>query len=139
MKTTLKTVHTLTLAALTLLLAGQTLTPLMIAEEAEHGDQVSLELIMEMAQCLGATITSCVHVIDPDMVLLGGAMTFGRDTTMVGREFMQRVRQEFRTRTFPTLAEKITIDWASLGGDAGFIGAAGCARRAVQKGRLSAG
>jgi glucokinase len=121
------------------LLAGQTLTPLMIAEEAEHGDQVSLELIMEMAQCLGATITSCVHVIDPDMVLLGGAMTCGRDTTMVGREFMQRVRQEFRTRTFPTLAEKITIDWASLGGDAGFIGAAGCARLAVQKGRLSAG
>ena len=90
--------------------------------------------------CPGAPPSvSCVHVIDPDMVLLGGAMTFGRDTTMVGREFMQRVRQEFRTRTFPTLAEKITIDWASLGGDAGFIGAAGCARLAVQKGRLSAG
>lgn len=119
--------------------AGQTLTPLIIAEEAEQGDHLSLELIMEMAQWLGATITSCVHVIDPDMVLLGGAMTFGRDTTLVGREFMQRVRQEFRARTFPTLAEKISIDWASLGGDAGFIGAAGCARLAVQKGRLPVG
>lgn len=116
--------------------SGQTLTPLLIAEEAEHGDHLSLELIMEMAQYLGATITSCAHVIDPEMVLLGGAMTFGRDTTLVGREFMQRVRQEFRTRTFPTLAEKITIDWASLGGDAGFIGAAGCARLAFNKGRL---
>jgi glucokinase len=116
--------------------SGQTLTPLMIAEEAEHGDHLSLELIMEMAQYLGATITSCAHVIDPEMVLLGGAMTFGRDTTRVGREFIQRVRQEFRTRTFPTLAEKITIDWASLGGDAGFIGAAGCARLAVRTGRL---
>ena len=109
---------------------------LLIAEEAEHGDHLSLELIMEMAQYLGATITSCAHVIDPEMVLLGGAMTFGRDTTLVGREFIQRVRQEFRTRTFPTLAEKITIDWASLGGDAGFIGAAGCARLAFNKGRL---
>jgi len=118
------------------LLAGQKLTPLVITEEAEHGDHLSLDLIMEMAQYLGATITSCVHVIDPDMVLLGGAMTFGRDTTRVGREFIQRVRQEFRTRTFPTLANSISIDWASLGGDAGFIGAAGCARLAFLKNRL---
>lgn len=120
------------------LVAGQKLTPLVITEEAERGDHLSLDLIMEMAQYLGATITSCVHVIDPDMVLLGGAMTFGRDTTRVGREFIHRVRQEFRARTFPTLASSISIDWASLGGDAGFIGAAGCARLAVLKNRLPA-
>ena len=54
-----------------------------------------------------------------------------------GREFLRRVHQEFRSPTFATLANKISIDYASLGGDAGFIGAAGCARRAVDPGRVS--
>lgn len=116
--------------------AGAELTPKLIADEAELGDHLSLELIMEMARYLGATITSAVHIIDPAMVLLGGAMTFGRDETRVGREFLQRVREEFRLRTFPTLAAKTVITWASLGGDAGFIGAAGCARRAYMLGKL---
>ena len=111
---------------------GEELTPLLIAEEAERGDHLSAELIMEMARYLGAAITSAVHVIDPAMVLLGGAMTFGRHETAVGREFLRRVHQEFRARTFATLAEKIKIEYAALGGDAGFIGAAGCARRFSQ-------
>lgn len=116
--------------------SGEELTPLIIAEEAEQGDHLSAELIMEMARYLGATITSAVHVIDPAMVLLGGAMTFGRQETAVGREFLHRVHQEFRSRTFATLANTISIEYASLGGDAGFIGAAGCARRAVDLGKL---
>ncbi len=119
------------------LAAGEELTPLLISQEAESGDHLSLELIMEMARCLGAAIVSAVHVIDPAMVLLGGAMTFGRNETKVGREFLRRVHQEFRARTFATLADKITIEYASLGGDAGFIGAAGCARRALDSGKLT--
>ena len=119
------------------LAAGEELTPLLISQEAESGDHLSLELIMEMARCLGAAIVSAVHVIDPAMVLLGGAMTFGRNETKVGREFLRRVHQEVRARTFATLADKITIEYASLGGDAGFIGAAGCARRALDSGKLT--
>jgi len=115
---------------------GEELTPLLICEEAETGDHLSLELIMEMARYLGAAIVTAVHVIDPAMVLLGGAMTFGRNETKVGREFLHRVHQEFRARTFATLADRITIEYASLGGDAGFIGAAGCARRALDLGKL---
>jgi glucokinase len=117
---------------------GDELTPKVIADEAENGDQLSLELIMEMARYLGAAITSAVHIIDPSMVLLGGAMTFGRNETRVGRDFLHRVQQEFRHRTFPTLAAKTVIAWASLGSDAGFIGAAGCARRAFMLGQLPA-
>lgn len=112
------------------------LSPLLIAEEAEKGDELSTELILEMARCLGTAITSIVHVIDPTMVLLGGAMTFGRHETKIGRMFIERVRQEFCKRAFPVLAEKISIDFASLGGNAGFIGAAGCARRALIRGLI---
>ncbi|MFO0427621.1 MAG: ROK family protein [Planctomyces sp.] len=116
--------------------AGEKLSPLLISEEASRGDHLSIELILEMARCLGTAVTSIVHIIDPSIVLLGGAMTFGRNETAIGREFIERVRQEFRTRTFATLADKVRIEYASLGGDAGFIGAAGCARRALDRGQL---
>jgi glucokinase len=46
----------------------------------------------------------------------------------VGRAFLDRVREEVRRRTFPVLAERTSIRYASLGGDAGSIGAAGLAR-----------
>ena len=112
------------------------LSPLLIAEEAEKGDDLANELILGMARFLGAGITSTVHVIDPEIVLLGGAMTFGRNETDLGRRFLRRVTDEFRARTFATLAETISIDYATLGGDAGFIGAAGCARRALLRGEI---
>jgi len=115
---------------------GTPVTPLMIAEEAEKGDELATELILEMARCLGTAVTSVCHVIDPGIVLLGGAMTFGRMETEIGKRFIETVRSEFQKRAFPVLAEKITIDYASLGGSAGFIGAAGCARRAVRHGLL---
>lgn len=112
------------------------LSPLLIAEEAEQGDELANELIMGMARCLGTGITSAVHVIDPEIVLLGGAMTFGRHESDLGRRFLQRVTEEFKARAFPTLGQSISIDYATLGGDAGFIGAAGCARRALLRGDI---
>ena len=48
----------------------------------------------------------------------------------MGRAFLERIRAEVRRRTFPTLAAKTVIGYASLGGDAGSIGAAGLARLA---------
>ena len=118
--------------------AGAVLSPRLIAEEAENGDQLSEDLILEMGRCLGAAITTTVHVIDPSIVLLGGAMTFGRHETRIGRAFLQRVREEFQHRTFASLRDVIPIEYATLGGSAGFIGAAGCARRALDRGLLKA-
>ncbi|MBW3539037.1 MAG: ROK family protein [Planctomycetes bacterium] len=114
-------------------LAGdEELTPLMIASAAESGDELADELIMETARCLGVGTVSLMHTIDPAMVLIGGAMTFGRHGTKLGRRFLERVRQEVRVRAFPVPAARTLIDYATLGGDAGFIGAAGCARRELR-------
>jgi glucokinase len=72
--------------------------------------------------------TTLMHTIDPEMVLLGGAMTFGRNDNPVGRRFIQELRDEVKRRAFPIPAARTKIEYASLGGDAGFIGAAGCVR-----------
>ena len=62
------------------------------------------------------------------LALLCGAMTFGGHETELGRRFLARVKQEVELRAFPIPAQKTVIDYARLGGDAGFIGAAGIAR-----------
>jgi len=107
---------------------GEELTPLMMAEEAEKGDELSLEIILEAARYLGIGSVNLMHTIDPDGVLIGGAMTFGGHQSPLGRQFLEAVRAEVRRRAFDLLAENTVIDFASLGGDAGYIGAAGIAR-----------
>jgi glucokinase len=110
--------------------AGEELSGLLIDQQAERGDPLALEIIRETARYLGIGIVSAMHAIDPAGVVIGGAMTFGGHDTATGRMFLDRIKQEVRLRAFPFLAERTTIDYASLGGDAGFIGAAGLARRA---------
>ncbi|HYW80528.1 MAG TPA: ROK family protein [Thermoguttaceae bacterium] len=107
---------------------GAELTPKLLAVEAEAGDELSLEIIFEVAQAMGVGIVNLLHTIDPSGVLLGGAMTFGGNQTELGRRFLGRIKEEVNRRAFAVLAERTTIDFASLGGDAGYIGAAGIAR-----------
>ncbi len=108
--------------------AGEELTALMLCEEAEAGDQFSLDVIMETAMYLGIGIVTLVHTIDPGAVILGGAMNFGGRGSAIGDQFLERVRREFRDRAFEVVAKGTLIDFASLGGDAGYIGAAGISR-----------
>lgn len=114
----------------------QTLTPLDIAAEAESGDELALELILDTARYIGIGTVNVLHMLNPEMVLIGGAMTFGQGASPVGRQFLERVRETVRERAFPIPATRTRIDFAALGNAAGYIGAAGCARRHVERARL---
>lgn len=111
--------------------AGEELSTLMLYEEASRGDELSLQLILETARYLGFGIAICMHVVDPGAVILGGAMDFGGHESEIGKRFLDEVRREIRRRALPVLAERTVVDFASLGGAAGYIGAAGVARRTI--------
>lgn len=104
------------------------LTALKIAQAATAGDQLALDLIDETADYLARGITIVAHVVDPAVVLLGGAMNFGGSQSPLGQRFLDRVRQGFQDHAFPVPADRMRIDFATLGGDAGYLGAAGLAR-----------
>lgn len=108
--------------------AGSRLTARLVAQEATAGDALSREIVMDTARFLGVGIVSILHTVDPQAVAIGGAMTFGGSQNELGRAFLERVRDEVRQRAFPVVAENVIIDFATLGSDAGFIGAAGLAR-----------
>lgn len=107
---------------------NESITPLMVAEAAEKGDALAHKVIMEIAYWLGIGIVTFIHTIDPDAVVLGGAMTFGGPSSPLGREFLQHIRDVARPRLLEPLRETLVIEFASLGGNAGYIGAAGLAR-----------
>ncbi|MFO7905281.1 MAG: ROK family protein [Pirellulaceae bacterium] len=107
---------------------GEELTTLMLSQEAEQDDALALEVILEAAGYLGIGIVTLVHTIDPGAVILGGAMNFGGRDNRIGHQFLQRVEETFQSRAFEVVAKNTLIDFASLGGDAGYIGAAGIAR-----------
>jgi glucokinase len=107
---------------------GEPITPRIVAEEAERGDALAHNVVMETAHWLAIGIVTFVHTIDPDAVVLGGAMNFGGPTSVLGREFLQRIRDEVRPRLLEPLRNVVKIEFATLGGDAGYIGAAGLAR-----------
>ncbi|MEQ8209263.1 MAG: ROK family protein [Lacipirellulaceae bacterium] len=108
---------------------GEEFTPLLLAQEAEAGDDLADHIVMETARYLGIGIATVVHTIDPENVVVGGGVTFGGAGHPLGERFLQAVRDEATRRMIQSLPGKIAIEFATLGGDAGYIGSAGLARR----------
>jgi glucokinase len=98
-----------------------------IDEAARAGDTLAKRLMRETAYYLAVGAVCLMHTIDPDIVLFGGGMI------AAGEPFLDDIRHDIRAMAFPTLAKNVRIEFAALGGDAGFIGAAGCARSVFGK------
>ncbi len=104
-----------------------------ILERTHRDDFVAIEPIsgdyftgLTLSEAIGTV--NIMHTLNPAMVLFGGAMTFDQHNSELGRRFIAKVRDEVKARAFPIPAQRTIIDYASLGGDAGFIGSAGCIR-----------
>jgi len=93
-----------------------------IFDAAAKGDSLAQKIVEDTAFYLAVGAMNMMHTIDPDMVVFGGGMT------AAGEPFLERIRYHIRELAFPVPAAKTQIRYALLGSDAGFIGAAGCAR-----------
>ena len=107
--------------------------PKIVYFEAEGGDKLAMEIMLDTARYLAIGIVSLLHTIDASCILLGGAMTFGGKKSPLGQQFLSHVSREVRSRTFPAIADNVLIDFAALGADAGYIGAAGLVREYVKE------
>ncbi len=104
------------------------LSALAVSQAADAGDELAMELVKQTAKYLGRGIATIAHIIDPEAFILGGAVNFGGEDTPLGRSFLDDVITETRKLVFPVLAEKLIVNFAKLGSDAGYVGAAGMAR-----------
>ena len=109
------------------------LSALMVSDAAASGDELALRIVDETAEYLARGIAMVAHVVNPEAFVLGGAMNFGGSDAKPGRRFLDETVSKARRYVFPDVAKNLVVDFARLGGDAGFIGAAGLARQSHRK------
>ena len=101
------------------------LTARAIFDAALAGDALGEKIVEETAYYLAVGATNMLHTVDPDMVVFAGGMI------AAGEGFLDRIRKYVKELAFPVPAEKARLCYAKLGTDAGFIGAAACARQLI--------
>ena len=104
------------------------LSALMVSQAAAKGDDLACQIVEETAIYLGRGVTILAHVIDPSAFFLGGAVDFGGADSELGRRFLDLVRAEVKRNSFPVIGDRMTIEFAQLGSEAGLVGAAGLGR-----------
>lgn len=93
------------------------LNPELIFQKAEMNEDLAKETIMETCDYLGAGIAGIVHIIDPEIVIIGGGIA------EAGVEFISRIEWVVKNNVLKPIAEKIKVVKASLNKEAGVIGA----------------
>jgi glucokinase len=97
-----------------------------VFDAAKHGDVLALRIVDETASYLAIGAANMMHVIDPEMIVFGGGMVEAGDW------FLNLIRKYIPNYAFPVPAARTRVVFAKLGSDAGFIGAAACARQLVR-------
>lgn len=93
-----------------------------VFDAASAGDELARKIVEETAFYLAVGTVNMMHAIDPDMVVYAGGMIGA------GEPFLERIRWHVKQMALPIPGERTEIRYGQLGGEAGFIGAAGCAR-----------
>ena len=96
---------------------------------AEAGDDLARRIVEETADYLATGITSILHILNPEMVVLTGGMMGAGD------EFLNEIRRRVRQSAFERASSACEICWSTLGGDAGILGAALAAEAFDRTGR----
>jgi glucokinase len=98
-----------------------------VFQAADRGDKIAQKVVEDTAFYLAVGAMNLMHIIDPDMIVYAGGMT------AAGEPFLDRIKHFVRELAFPIPAERTVVQYSQLGTDAGFIGAAACARQLAKK------
>lgn len=107
--------------------AGE-LTAKAIFDAAAHGDALAQKIMDDTAYYLALGACTVMATVDPDMIVYGGGMI------AAGEPFLAKIKEYIVRYGLSYPASKVEVRFAKLGSDAGFIGAAACARQLVGKG-----
>ena len=102
----------------TTLATGTRLTPRMIAEAAQAGDALAIEIFAETGRYIGIALTSIAHILNPQIAIIGGGIAEAGEKLL-----FEPIRTEFSKRAMD-IPGQMQIVKAHLGNDAGIVGAA---------------
>jgi glucokinase len=97
---------------------NENLTAEMVYEAGVAGDRLALAVFNRVGFCLGITLAGLINVLNPEIIVIGGGVAAGWDL------FSGTLKQTIMERAFRLPAEHAKIVRATLGDDAGILGAA---------------
>jgi glucokinase len=100
------------------ILRGREFDPEVIVAAAREGDAVALEVVDEAAAALGVGIAAALQLFNLDRVVIGGGIA------AAGAFLLDRVAAQTQARVFPHVFADCTFAAATLGNEAGVVGAA---------------
>ena len=89
-----------------------------IFDVAKEGDAFALDLVDYEADYIALGIGNLLNVLDPEIVVVGGGVSLAGDI------LFDKVKERLKKYAFPSTTENLKIVAASLGNDAGILGAA---------------
>ena len=95
-----------------------TLTPRRIAEAAQAGDALAIEIFAETGRYIGIALTSIAHILNPQIAIIGGGIAEAGEQLL-----FEPIRAELSKRAMDIPAQMKVVK-AHLGNDAGIVGAA---------------
>jgi glucokinase len=100
-------------------------TAKVVFDLADAGDTLANKVVDDTAYYLALGASAVIAAVDPEMIVFGGGMI------AAGEKFRSAIEAYVKKFGLPFPTKSVKITFASLGSDAGFIGAAGCARLLV--------
>ena len=98
----------------------------MLAESIKAGDLVIERIMRGAAGHIGTAVAGAIHLIAPDVVVLGGGLVEAMPNL-----FVEGVEERARKRVLPSFADTFRVVAAKLGDDAAATGAAAWAQEVV--------
>lgn len=90
-----------------------------VFDAAKSGDEVALRIVNRAAYYLGRSMATLAVVLNPQRFIVGGGVS------KAGEVLFEPIRETFRKYTPENMQEGVDIVPATLGNDAGVVGAAG--------------
>jgi len=95
-----------------------------LADSIKNGDKVVRQLVEEAARSIGVSVANVVHLLAPDLFVLGGGMVEAMEDLIV-----KTVRETARANVMSVYKDVFEVVVAKLGDDAGAMGAAAWAHQ----------
>jgi glucokinase len=89
-----------------------------LTRAADNGDEIAERVWADIGLKIGVGLTNVIWLINPDRIVIGGGVA------NAGKRLFNYIRQTIQTRCEKTFWEKLDVVPATLGNDAGVIGAA---------------
>ncbi|RKL68735.1 glucokinase [Salipaludibacillus neizhouensis] len=94
-----------------------------VFDGANQGDELSLSIVRDSTEHLGFAMANLANALNPEIIVIGGGVS------RAGTLLVNYIRQSFDKYAIPLIAKSTTIKIATLGNDAGVIGAAWLAKQ----------